>query len=436
MSWTIARRILVLLASTGAGFSVWRLAPATPEFRLLDRAAFTAVAGASCNPPLFVSGEGTRGQPWTLRTVAANGAKSKRGPAAPAVVAIGDDPERVFQSSPLSQVDYAVILKNLQRLGVKRAALGVVMAWGESDPLARAALDRQMGGFESLVTATPLTRGATSEPVPGAFLRASLPLDRVRGNAALLPVVNRLPVPGTVLGDGRELAGFTELESEAPSGALPLLARWDDRVVLAFPLVALLADRGLSVDDLDVRLGHALQLGKDGPLVPLDAFGRFAAGAAKFPPAPSIAAESLIDASAMPAGAPVVVRDDRRVADASVKRFSAALVPALQSLAASTGVSAPRPFARLSELGESLFLSGIVWFQVLLAAGGPFRRHVSLLLCAGLLVAAQFAVAGLADVWLPGLAGLAAVLAGWLVSWPPRERKPAPVDESSAPDAA
>jgi len=99
-------------------------------------------------------------------------------------------------------------------------------------------------------------------------------------------------------------------------------------------------------------------------------------------------------------------------------------------------VSAPRPFARLSELGESLFLSGIVWFQVLLAAGGPFRRHVSLLLCAGLLVAAQFAVAGLADVWLPGLAGLAAVLAGWLVSWPPRERKPAPVDESSAPDAA
>ncbi|HEY8961390.1 MAG TPA: hypothetical protein VIM57_04230, partial [Luteolibacter sp.] len=347
---------------------------------------------------------------------------------APVVVAIGDDPEGVFQSSPPSPVDFAVMLKNLRRLGTKRVALGTVMAWGESDPIARSALERQLSEFEAAVTSTPLTRGVTPEPMPGAFLRASLPVKRVKGETALLPVVNRLPVPGTILGEGNVIAGFSELESENVTG-LPLLARWSDRVVFAFPVMAALAERGLPVDEVTVRLGESLQLGPDGPIVPIDSFGRLAVSPAKSPPVSPVAAESLIDALELPASPLVMLRDDRGAADAATKRFSANLVPSLAAIDAEAGLSPRRRFVRMQWQGEAMFLAGIVLLQVMFAGGGSFRRHLTLLLLTGLVVATQYIGACWAHGWLPGVAALGSVLAGWLVSWPPRER---PVEASPA----
>jgi hypothetical protein len=424
------RRFAVLVASAAAGGWLWWFAPSQPGFREFDRAVFSGVMQACANPPLIVSGEGTYASPWTLRTLTTVPSKRATDSPAPVVVAIGDDPEGVFQSSPPSPVDYAVMLKNLRRLGAKRVALGTVMAWGESDPIARAALERQLSDFETAVTATPLTRGATPEPMPGAFLRGSLPIKRVKGETALLPVVNRLPVPGTILGEGKVIAGFSELESE-PATGLPLLARWGDRVVFAFPVMAALAERGLTVEDMTIRLGESLQLGPDGPIVPLDSFGRLAVSLAKSSPVAPVAAESLIDAAELPASPLVVLRDDRGAADVATKRFSAALVPALATIDSEAGLSPKRKFGRMPWQGEAMFLVGIVLLQVMLAGGGSFRRHLTLLLLTGLVVATQYTGACWAHGWLPGVAALGSVVAGWLVSWPPRERpEPSPADES------
>lgn len=417
-SWI--RRFAVLVASAAAGGWLWWFAPAQPGFREFDRAVFSGVVQACANPPLIVSGEGIYSDPWTLRTLTTVASKRPNTSSAPVVVAIGDDPEGVFQSSPPSPVDFAVILKNLGRLEAKRVALGTVMAWGESDPIARAALERQLGGFESAVTCTPLTRGATPEPMPGAFLRASLPVKQVKGETALLPVVNRLPVPGTILGEGNVIAGFSELESE-PAKGLPLLARWGDRVVFAFPVMAALAERGGSVENMTVRLGESLQLGPGGPIVPIDSFGRLAVSPVKAAPAPTIAAESLIDATELPASPLIVLRDDRTAADAATKRFSAGLVSSLIAIDSEAGLSPKRKFDRMQWQGEAMFLTGIVLLQVMLAGGGSFRRHLTLLLLAGLVVATQYIGACWAHGWLPGVAALGSVVAGWLVSWPPRE---------------
>lgn len=432
MARSLIRRFAVLVASAAAGYSLWWLAPSQPWFREFDRAVFSGVVQACANPPLIVSGDGTYSSPWTLRTLTSIPAKRTNDSPASVVVAIGDDPEGVFQSSPPSPVDFAVMLKNLRRLGTKRVALGTVMAWGESDPIARSALERQLNEFEMAVTATPLTRGATPEPMPGAFLRASLPVKRIKGDTALLPVVNRLPVPGTILGEGDVIAGFSELESESENG-LPLLARWGDRVVFAFPMMAALAERGVPVEGMTIRLGESLQLGPDGPIVPLDAFGRLAVSPSKSSPVSPIAAESLIDATELPASPLVVLRDDRGSADEATKRFSAALVPSLAAIDAEAGLSPKRPFTRMQWQGEAMFLAGIVLLQVMLAGGGSFRRHLTLLLLVGLVIATQYIGACWAHGWLPGVAALGSVLVGWLVSWPPRERpvEPSPAIEPS-----
>lgn len=431
MARSLIRRFAVLMASAATGYALWWFAPSQPWFREFDRAVFSGVVQACANPPLIVSGEGTYSSPWALRTLTTVAAKHTNDSRVPTVVAIGDDPEGVFQSSPPSPVDFAVMLKNLRRLGAKRVALGTVMAWSENDPIARSALERQLSEFEVAVTATSLTRGTTPELMPGAFLRASLPIDHIKGETALLPVVNRLPVPGTILGEGNVVAGFSELESETATG-LPLLARWGDRVVFAFPLMTALSERGLTVEGMTIRLGESLQLGPDGPIVPIDSFGRLAVSLAKSSPVSPVAAESLIDATELPASLLVVLRDDRGMADAATKRFSAALVPSLAAIDAEAGLSPKRPFSRMHWQGEAMFLVGIVLLQVMLAGGGSFRRHLTLLLLASLVVATQYIGACWAHGWLPGVAALGSVIAGWLVSWPPRERplEPSPASES------
>ena len=117
MNRAFHRQLWVLLFSAAAGIGVWKWAPIEDW----DRVAFTAVARSFYNPPWVASGQGTEAQPWALHAFSA---ESKPDPAqAPAVVSQGDDRDGVFQSSPPAPIDLAVIFSNLQRLGIKKAAL-------------------------------------------------------------------------------------------------------------------------------------------------------------------------------------------------------------------------------------------------------------------------------------------------------------------------
>jgi len=202
------RRLRLLLVSAAA-LVVWIVAPGTG----LDRAAFTTVARSLVNPPLFVSGNGTRADPWKLRAFSPDSKSDRRN--APVIVALEDDPEGFFQSSPPAPIDLAVIFTNFHRLGAKKAAAAAVLAWETPDPIGLAALEKSLARFDSLVMAAPLSRGAVASAMPRAFRRASIPLSAVRGDTSSLPVVNRVPIPGVILGGQNALAGFSVLEAEA-----------------------------------------------------------------------------------------------------------------------------------------------------------------------------------------------------------------------------
>lgn len=426
MTSSIHRRLRLLLISAAA-LAVWIVAPGTGW----DRAAFTTVAGSFVNPPLFVSGQGTRADPWKLRAFSPDSKLDRRN--APVIVALEDDPEGFFQSSPPAPIDLAVIFTNFHRLGAKKAASAAVLAWETPDPIGLAALEKSLARFDSLVMAAPLSRGAVASAMPRAFRRASIPLAAVRGDTSALPVVNRVPIPGVVLGGQNALAGFSVLEAEAADRFPSLLARWEDRVVLGFPLLTVLQRLDLPTDGVEVRLGEYLKLSPAGPTVPIDDYGRLAVPLKPIRGLAEISAEALIDGGddlfPKQAPDPVILRDDRSAAEPATRAFSRNLSAVIAAIASDEGLAEVREYPRLAPVWEIEFLAVFVIVLTLLCRASDFTRRLGFLVVAGVCLSAQWIALGMASVWLPGLAALAAILAAIVAARLIREMAPVPAIE-------
>ncbi|MCP5547255.1 MAG: hypothetical protein H7A50_07770 [Akkermansiaceae bacterium] len=430
MAGLLHSRFRILLAATVAAVVAAFLLPGTG----IDRFAFAASVRSVANPPFFITGNGKPGDPWKLRTLSAEPAVDD---AAPVVVALGDDPDGFFQSSPAAPIDIAVVLRNFPRLGADKAAVGIVLAWDEPDPMGLTALDNVLDRFDSLVMCAPLGRGAVPEPLPAAFRRASLPAAGIDG-ADSLPVVNRIPFPGVILG-GSATAGFQNIDSEPTTGSIPLLARWDDRVVFAFPLLAAMQRLDVPPEKLEIRLGEYLRLGNEGPVLPIDSRGRFAVSSLQHPDPAVVRARDTIDREEALAtdGHPVLFRDDRSAADDATRRFSALLAPALATLASRDGLSETTAYPRLRPNTEWTLLAIIAVAAFLACLRGGMSRGVLLAVLAAMIVAVQLLAFGLADRWLPGLPALAATAAAALVSLIPVRvvaKPPAPKPLPREPD--
>ena len=416
-----------MLLISAAALAVWRVAPATSW----DRAAFETVASSFVNPPLFVTGQGTAAEPWKLRAFSSESKLDPRN--APVIVALEDDTEGFFQSSPPAPIDLAVIFTNFQRLGAKKAATAAVLAWESPDAIGLAALEKSLGGFDSLVLAAPLSRGAIAAAMPPAFRRASISLAAIRGDGSSLPVVNRIPIPGVILGGENARAGFSVLEAEASGGFTPLLARWEDRVVFAFPLLTVLQRLNLPTDGVEIRLGEYLKLSADGPIIPIDDSGRLATPLKPIRGFAEISAEALIDGGddlfPKQAPDPVILRDDRSAAEPATRAFSQNLSAVIAAIASDEGLGEVRESRRLGEVWEIVFLAVFVIILTLLCGAADFTRRLGFLLLAGVSVAAQWIALGMAWVWLPGLTVLAAILVALVASQLIRERTLKPVPE-------
>ncbi len=404
----------MLLLSAAAGFGAWRTVPGTD----LDRAAFAAVASGFANPPLFVSGQGTRAAPWRLRSFSSESKTDRR--QAPVIVSLGDDLEGFFQASPPAPVDLAVVLTNFQRLGAKKAATAAVLAWETPDPIGLAALEKSLDRFDSLVMAAPLSRGAVASPMPPAFRRASIPLAAIHGESSVLPVVNRVPLPGVILGGEMTAAGFSVLESEAPARFFPLMARWEDRVVFAFPLLTVLQRLNLPVDGVEARLGEYLKLSPAGPIVAIDEFGRLAVPLKPISAYAEISAEALIDGGGdlfpKQAPDPVILRDDRSAAEPATRAFSRNLSATIAAIASDEGLDHASEFPRLSRDWEIGILAFVAVVLTVFCGVADFARCLIALALAGVCLAAQWIGFGIASVWLPGVPVLAAILASLVVA--------------------
>ena len=410
MAGSFYRRGLVAGLAAAAGLSCWWLVAASE----LEHAAFCAVLADFAKPPFFLTGGGDG--MWELRTILSD----RRADAgkAPVMVSIGDDVGGVFQSSPPSPVDLAVVLQNLQRLGAKQAAIAAVMAWEKPDAGALKGLDMVLNHFQLVVQAAPLSRGTLRQAMPPAFRRAALTPDAIHGDLSRLPIINRVPVADVIFGQGQgTLAGFSSLDDDGDDvgNSLPLLARWEDEnaVVLAFPLLTVLARCNLPVGGIQVKLGEFLRLGPAGPVVPIDRAGRMALPLKPLASRADIAAEDLIVGTPeIFPSAPglIVLRDDQSRATHSTRKFSATLASAIAMIRSDAGLGPARGYRRLSGGWELALLMGAVLLLALSSAQPRFPRYLCCAILAISCLAAQWLGVGLAQVWLPGIPLLTATL--------------------------
>lgn len=409
MSHSHHRRLWVLLIAAIIAAATWKYFPGTPP----DRAAFTLVVRGFINPPLFISGAGTHSQPWKIGSISATAKPDIR--QAPVIVSMGDDLGRYFQTSPPAPIDVAVIFSNFHRLGAEKAATAAVLAWEAPDPIGLVALERALAAFDSLVMAAPLSRAVVSSPLPTSFRRASLPLVAVEGDASLLPVVNRLSLPSIILGGENSLAGFSVLEAEPVTSAPPLLARWQDRVVFAFPLLTVLQRSNLALDEVEIHLGKYIKLSPTGPIIPIDESGRLAMPVKALAPYKEISAEALIDGGdelfPKTAPDPVILRDDQSGSEPATQAFSKNLSAMVAAMASNEAYSHTSEVLRLSSEWEIalLCLTMLALFGILNLVGFGYRA--SLMMLAVLVLAGQWLGLGIASLWLPGIPALAAILA-------------------------
>jgi hypothetical protein len=409
-TWAAAVVILVTLVCGGV----------TPGSKL-DRMVFQWMAGVMYGPPMWVDGFGSRQTPWSLRVPANEDVDLTEH--APPMVWVGDDPEGVFQSSPPSPVDYAVMFSNMKRLGVRHAACAVVLAWEEPDAIGLMALERSLGEFESVVMASPVTRGSVAEPLPQAYRRASLPLKVVVGDVNQIPVVNRIPVPDVLLGAERTWAGFSGVESEPDGGHPFVCARWDDRIVFSFTLCTVVKRLGVPLEAVEIRLGECVRIGRKGPIVPIDERGRMRAVPKEMAGAVEKQAEGLIDAAKgwLPPHVPepVILADRRGFADAEVRRFSAHLAGSVAAIAGEAGLSAPRSYVRLSGVVEWLLVEAAAFGLAALLWMPRGRASVALVIYFLLAAGLQFGAFSCGMIWAPSAALLLPfLLTGVAIGWP------------------
>lgn len=401
------RRTRVLLGAAVTALLCWKIIPGTA----LDRAAFSFVARGFVNPPYFIGGFGSRETPWNLRTFSSSVTPDPRH--APLVVSLGDDPQGIFQSSPPSPVDLAVVFTNFQRLGAKKAASSAVLAWDSPDVMGLAALDKAISRFDSMVMAAPLSRGTSPQPMPSAFRKTSVPLETLIGDASKLPIVNRIPLPDVILGGKNTSAGFQSIDSEPQTTRPHLLARWEDRVVFAFPLVVVLQRLDIPVDAVEIRPGKYLKLGRRGPVVPIDRFGRMSIPMKRVRPFAEIPAEVLIDGGAelfpRQAPDPAILRDDRSSAETGTRDFSARLAGVISVISSNSGMASALNYARPRATAECILLLAILLLVSAASCMPRFSRNLSFGIITAACIGLQFIAFASAELWLPGLAALAVV---------------------------
>ena len=107
MTKPLHRRLSVFLLVAAVSLAAWQHIPSSPADKEVFRTAILSFA----NPPLLVSGHGTHGDPWAFRTVGRPTLGEITG--LPPMIGIMDDPKEVFQTSPPSPIDVAVILQKL-----------------------------------------------------------------------------------------------------------------------------------------------------------------------------------------------------------------------------------------------------------------------------------------------------------------------------------
>ncbi len=408
MNTTLQLRLRVWIAASLMAILSWVLFSYFPIQPSIVDSYLRTIEGRELTEQSKLSTNG----PWqTTETKADNNNSS-----VPIVISLEDDTDGIFSQSPHSPVDIAVVLDNLKKLGISKITSTTVFAWDTPDTISLAALDETFEAFDSCILATPLSRGPTSEPLPQSFRDASIPIKTIAGNAALIPVVNRIPIPGVIL-HTESLAGFTSIDSEHTSDHPYLMAQWDDRIVFSLPVLAIMQHLGLTLDDLEIRMHEVIRFGNTGIELPIDEFGRLKSSHEYFAPYTFPAAATIdADKQTFPDTYSTAILCDQRSNTSPTTLAFNQLAPAIVLQALSN--EKPLPPITLSSLSsdvEILTLLGVSCCLFVISGLERMGKFIALVVTIIAILATHYGVAQTYLIWLPSMAALISTLPCWLV---------------------
>ncbi|MGJ8725458.1 MAG: hypothetical protein ACSHYB_12945 [Roseibacillus sp.] len=184
----------------------------------------------------------------------------------------------LFDGKAPKPSEYAILLAKLHQSGARRLAFTHPLTWDDAAELELRALDSSLRPFQEVLL--PLDLSEVPEPVraPSWLVGSRITKAQVVGDASSLPMMNQVTVPPSVSGrDGVAFAfpdfGGRDLQYRAPS-RLPILTRWEDGFLPSWPLALAMRLEGVSLSELVIKSGQHVRIGAEGPVVPLDDFGR------------------------------------------------------------------------------------------------------------------------------------------------------------------
>lgn len=174
------------------------------------------------------------------------------------------DPETlsILRTPALEPQHWAFLLDSLRRQGSTGLLLPTHLSWENADELALRTLEHQISTFRHAVLGLEVERSLRPSDLPDYLRASTLPLPASPWDQ--VPEINEIPTPPSIR---TARFGFRDLGTE--TRGIPLIARWNDRLLPSLHLAWLLE---LSPDEVPlIRLGKDITLG--GLIIPIDQSG-------------------------------------------------------------------------------------------------------------------------------------------------------------------
>ncbi|MFC4991401.1 hypothetical protein [Rubritalea tangerina] len=330
---------------------------------------------------------------------------------------IDDDPEQINAFGLYHPADLAITLNNLRDQGVKQIFISTHLHWPNKEPAENNTLATAMQGFDSVVVTTPLRRQLAGTPITPAFLRSSLPLSGIDGDSELLPRVNSFSLEPNLRFPQNTYAGFSTLESENATSTVPLLARWDDRLVFSSLLLALMQQYKATPEDVQVVLGSYIRLGNTGNIIPINSFGHYQPDLSfTAKPAPRTITSALSGQSSI-----IGATQKSAILTANGQRssqFEAIDSPyfKLSQLAFTPRVSAPMTLKRIPLWLECILIADVAFLCAWFLAYRSMRRNTAFLISLIGIGLTFLSVYHIFHYWSPVSVYLLTLLSGWTLT--------------------
>ncbi|MGC6425868.1 MAG: hypothetical protein ACON5H_02595 [Akkermansiaceae bacterium] len=183
------------------------------------------------------------------------------------------DPPEVFlvEGAP-SVTDWMLALNTLNEQKASSITITPPLSWTDADELELRALEH-----EARILPTTLGYDLRLASLPQKFPHHLTPftLQNISGDLTGIPEVNSLVSPSSITSSTQ---GFRLLENAQPtvspdSLTLPLLARWDGKILPSLELATLISHFGASPEEIKVHLGSHIRLNLGAPVIPIDLKG-------------------------------------------------------------------------------------------------------------------------------------------------------------------